>query len=184
MLLISGCDEYRIIKPENPPIVQAEASPLPLVIGLRNAYQPAMGSYDLVSSFVRRFTELNLFKAVFYPIRSDDKLDLTMDLTFKYSFEYDKGGQMKSFITGLFLYLPVLFLEYENHYKLSATLLISRGAQPIKTYQASTDIRVVTNLKPPWDKINKESIPALINDLVDQLVSQVQKDKVVYGGLQ
>src|SRR2546427_3754967 len=77
VLVMSGCSDFHVVKPDNPVVVQTETNPLPLTVGIRVANQRITGGFsDMGPSLASRLTNANLFKSVIYPVRPDDKMDI------------------------------------------------------------------------------------------------------------
>lgn len=184
-LLASGCSDFHVVKPDNPAIVQTETNPLPLNVGIRVMNQRLTGGFsDMGPPFAGRLANSNLFKSVLYPTRSDDKLDLAINSTFEGKFVADGALFPKAFVTGLFLFLPAPIVEYEHHYKAIATIQVTTpNGQQLKTYEASSDIPVTMKIHAPETEVQDQGVKAATNDLMDQLVSLLQKDKRFLSGL-
>ena len=101
--LLSGCSDFHVVKPDNPITIQAEASPLPVVAGIRVTNQRLMGGFsDMGPVFASHLTNSNLFQSVLYPVRTDDKLDLVIDFTSEGKFVADGALFPKAFLRGFF----------------------------------------------------------------------------------
>ena len=78
---LSGCSDFRVVKSDFgfPISEKSREAPLPLVVGIKVDGQTLSGGFgDMGPTFASRLTNSGLFKSVFYPVRSDDKLDLLM----------------------------------------------------------------------------------------------------------
>jgi len=184
-LMMSGCSDFHVVKPDNLVIVQTEANPLPLTVGIRVTDQRITGGFsDMGPALASRLTNANLFKSVLFPVRLDDKVDIVIEATFAGKFVADSTLFAKAIFTGLLLWLPAPFVEYEHHYKASATIrLTSPSAQQLKTYEASSDIPVAVKILAPPKEVEDQGIKAATSDLMDQLVGEMQKDKTYLAGL-
>ena len=131
-------------------------------------------------SLASRLTSANLFKAIVYPLRPDDKMDIVIVATFEGKFVADSALFVKAIFTGLLLWLPAPAVEYEHHYEASATIwLTSSSAQQLKTYKASSDIPVMMKIFAPPSEVETQGVKAATSDLMEQIVGQLQKDKAI-----
>lgn len=183
--LLSGCSDFHVVKPDNFLMLAAEVTPLPLVAGIRVIDQRLAGGFsDMGPTFASRLTSSNLFKSVLYPPRQDDKVDLMIDFSSEGKFAADGALFPKALFTGFLLWLPAPVIEYEHHYKASATVrLASQKGQQLKTYEASSDIPVLMKILAPATEVQDQGVKAATNDLMNQLVMQLQKDKAYLSGL-
>ena len=183
--LLSGCSDFHVVKPDNPTMIQAETTPLPLVAGIRVMNQRLTGGFsDMGPTFASHLTNSNLFKSVLYPVRSDDKLDLVIDFTGEGKLVVDGAMFPKAFITGLLLWLPAPIIEYEHHYKASATVrFASQNGQQIKNYEVSSNIPVRMKIRAPATEVQDQGVKAATDDLMDQIVIKLQRDKAYLSGL-
>jgi hypothetical protein len=177
-LLTSACSGYQVLRPAGLAL-QAEAMPLPLVIGLRPARLSPTGAFvDLAPTLAARLQALNLFRTVLYPVRADDKLDLILDCQADAAIVADPWLFEKSFLTGLLLFLPAPVLAYEHHFKFSATLALSTpDGRQLKTYTAESDIPAKTKFRSPMNEVEREGVKAAVSDLLDRLTAQLTADK-------
>jgi len=142
------------------------------------------GFSDMAPAFSSRLNDAKVFRAVYYPTRADDKLDVLMDATFEGSFVVDEYLFPKAFITGLLLFLPAPGVEYEHHYCASGRLRVSdRSGRQLKTYDARTDIPVRMKFLAPITEVEREGVITATNDLVDQLIEQLSKDEAFFSRL-
>lgn len=184
IVVLTGCSEFHVIKPENPSIVQIETTPLPLTVGVRIVNQRLTGGFsDMGPSFAGRLTNSNLFKTVLYPVRGDDKLDLVIAATFEGRFVPDGALFPKAFFTGFLLWLPAPLIEYEHHFKASGTLQVTtQDGQQLKSYEATSDIPVTMKIRASGIEVQNEGVKAATEDLIAQLISLLQKDKGFLNG--
>ncbi len=79
-------------------------------------------------------------------------------------------------MTGLLLFLPVL--EFEHHFKFSATLALSApDGRQLKTYTAASDIPAKTKFRSPMNEVERDGVKVAVSDLLDRLTAQLIADK-------
>jgi hypothetical protein len=95
---------------------------------------------NLVPGFADALRESGLAKQVYYPARPDDKVDHTMEAKFDVTFEPNMGSNMvKSFVTGLTLFLLEPAFWYDYDYSLKGEVGVYRGTLKTDAVRAETD---------------------------------------------
>lgn len=181
----SGCSSYHVVKSEfAAPSTKSSASPLPLVVGLKVTGQTLNGGFsDMGPAFSGRLTEAGLYKTVFYPVRTDDKIDLLIEAKFSGTFVADSGSFAKAFFTGFFMFLPSPFVEYEHHYKATGAVSFTQGGRQLKSYSAESDTVVAMEIGAPATEVQRKGVTAATNDLMDRLIAQLISDRAFFSGL-
>src|SRR5437879_13786406 len=90
IVLASGCASYEI----RPPVASIETpkapSVLPVAVGISKGPQKLTGGFpDVVPVFKDELERSGLFRTVYYPVRSDDKIDGSLNLTITTEFKMD-----------------------------------------------------------------------------------------------
>lgn len=184
-VVLSGCSDFHLVKPEPPIIVRADPAPLPLKVGVRQAVQQVPGGYgDFTPAFVQALTKANLFASILYPVRPDDQIDLVLETAFSGKFVVDDAQFPKAIFTGILLWLPAPFMEYEHHFQASGTVrATSVKGLPLRSYEAKSDIPVVMKILAPADEIENEGIKMTAADLLDRLALAMQQDRAYWMGV-
>lgn len=120
-----------------------------------HVYPPAG---NMVPGFAKDLENSGLFDTVYYPSRSDDKVEVTVDAKFDVIFNPNMGPNLvKSFITGLFLFLPEPLLWYDYDYNLNGKVDVYAGKTIAKTVEAQTTGEVKLKFLSLSEAVNKES---------------------------
>lgn len=185
LLVLVGCSDFHLVRPNPAITVRADPAPLPLRVGVRQAVQAVPGGYgDFTPAFVQALTKANLFASVLYPVRPDDQLDLVLETAFSGKFVADDAQFPKAIFTGILLWLPAPFVEYEHHFQASGTVrATSVKGLPLRSYEAKSDIPVVMKILAPADEIETEGIKATTADLLDRLAIAMQQDRAYWTGV-
>src|SRR5258707_7031421 len=103
IVVSSGCASYEIRPPaaliETPKALGA----LPFAVGISKGPQKLTGGFsDVVPVFKDDLERSGLFRTVYYPVRPDDKIDGSINLTIMTEFKMDPMWFPKAFFTGFF----------------------------------------------------------------------------------
>ena len=101
------------------------------------------GAGNLSDGFANAIEESGFAKKVFYPLRSDDKPDITLESQFSARTDLHSGANfIKSFFTGftLFLLEPVIWYDYD--FVVEGTVGVIRNGERIQTISARSDATI------------------------------------------
>jgi hypothetical protein len=144
LLLFSaaGCTGTQIMITPSPESLQTSASKNCGIAGVKE--RPADKVYGPAGYLVQGFADFldrsKLFDKVYYPLRPDDKVDLTLDSKFDVLFEPNMGGNLgKAFAIGITLFLlePAFWFDYD--YTLSGDVDIYKGDTKTSVAKATTN---------------------------------------------
>ncbi|GEM_PF-1777043 len=94
---------------------------------------------NLTPGFAAELERSGLFEDVYYPSRPDDKVDLVIDTKFNIFFDPNMGsGAVKSFLTGLTLFLLEPVFWYDFDYTFNGKVDLYEGKVLKKSYNAQT----------------------------------------------
>lgn len=94
---------------------------------------------NLTPGFAAELERSGLFTNVYYPSRPDDQVDLIIDSKFNIIFDPNMGsGMVKSFLTGLTLFLLEPVFWYDFDYEFVGKVDLYEGKVLKKTYDAQT----------------------------------------------
>jgi hypothetical protein len=129
---------------------------------------PAAG--NLVPDFANALEQSGLAEKVLYPIRPDDKPDITLDVKFDVVADLNRGGNAaKSIFIGLtfFLIEPILWLDYD--YSVTGQVDIIKGNARAQTLNP----KAYAEMSIKWLSI--DSLQNLEQDTLTKLKSSVYK---------
>ena len=185
LLIVLGCSGYQAEKSGVVlPAPLSGSDQLPLAVGLKITGQSLSGGFtDMGPIFASRLASTNLFKSIVFPVSTTDKSDLLIEANFSGKHVGDSATFAKGFFTGLFLFLPSPAVEYEDHYITTSVIVVTQGAQQVRSYSAGSDIAVKSKLMASDEDIQKEGIAAATKELMDRLIAQFHNDRTVFAGL-
>ena len=181
---ISGCG-YRVVKSDVAiPASARDASPLPLVVGVKVAGQSVSGGFtDMGPAFASRLVSVGLFKTVLNPVMSDDKPDLLIEVNLSGKHVGDSSSFAKGFFASILLFLPALAVEFEDHYISTAVVVITKSGQHLKSYSGGSDVLVESKLFASDTDIQRAGVAAATNGLMDRIIAQLYNDRPYFAGL-
>lgn len=177
-LFFTGCASYQI-KPTAASITIPQAgAPISAVVGISQVDQKLQGGFpDMTRSIKQGLDESKLFKEVYYPMRSTDKVDGQINLRLSSSFKMDGALFPKSFFTGFFFFLPAPLITYDHQYLAECRLELFKGDKLIKTYTANARVDMTHKLFAPAAEIEVQATDATVKLLSHNLVSQLIADR-------
>jgi hypothetical protein len=133
---------------------------------------------NLVPGFADALRESGLAKAVYYPSRPDDHVDYTLDAKFDVLFEPNMGSNMvKSFVTGLTLFLLEPAFWYDYDYRLKGEIGVYRG--PVKLTQMQSEAEAQMQMKflslGEVQRLEGETLSSAKKTLYRQLLTDLNK---------
>lgn len=134
-------------------------------------------------AFAARLASAGLFKTVLNPVKVDEKPDLLVEVNLSGKHVTDSSSFAKGFFTGIFLFFPAPAVEYEDRYMATATVTITKGGQPLKSYSAGADVVVESKLMAADADIQREGVAASTKSLMDRIVAQLYNDRPYFAGL-
>lgn len=176
-------------------LTRREGDPLPLIVGIKVISQDLKEGHfeDISPIFAAGLVTAGLFKDVLYPLRSMDKPDVIIEVSFKGWLERDKSYQQKMAILFgtsapyLILIQPLVgaAMNVEDHHKAEASVQIRKGEQVIKTYTGMSDVIARWNIyySTGSGEADGQGAMAATEHLVDQLVRQIASDRDFYSKL-
>ena len=146
VLLFAGCATS--VKPNVASIAIPKApAPIPVTVGISQVEQKLNGGFsDLALTVKKSLDECQLFKTIYYPVRSGDPLDGEIKLELSSKMKMDGAWFPKAFLTGFFMLLPSPFIEYHHRYQAECTLGVIKGGQTLKTYSVTSSVTATHKL--------------------------------------
>ena len=144
MLAGGGCSTTYSIRPDPKSITLPahRTTPLPIKVAVVRVEQ-VRG--DFAAELLKGFEEVGLFEAVYYPVRSNDPFDATMEITQKSSGSTSWGRVWEPSLNIVSLGLSRLFLRYAEECHIEASITLRRAAGTVHTF--STNATVVVKWK-------------------------------------
>lgn len=139
---LSACTGTQMMVTPSPESLQTSVSKSCGIAGLKE--RPADKVYGPAGSLVQGFADFldrsKLFEKVYYPLRPDDKVDLTLESKFDVLFNPNMGENMvKSFAVGITLFLLEPAFWYDYNYTLSGEVDIYKGGTKASAAKATTN---------------------------------------------
>jgi len=133
---------------------------------------------NMVPGFAKEIERSGLFEAVYYPTRPDDQVDLTIDCKFDVKFDPNMGSNLsKSFVTGLFLFLPEPLFWYDYNYHMNGKVDIYSGKTLDKSVEAQTTSGMSLKFLSLGEAVNLESetLTKSKSSLYKQLINKLSE---------
>ncbi|MEX1665423.1 hypothetical protein [Zhongshania arctica] len=150
-------------------------------LGLRNipgdkVYAPAG---NITESFGTELRTSRFAKNVYYPLRPDDKVDITLESKFDLEMDPHMGsGMIKAFITGFTFFILEPLFWYDYDYKIVGSVDVYKNGTLTKKVSAQTD--ATTSMK--WLSLSKgqtlegEALGKAKLSLFKQLMIEIDKE--------
>jgi hypothetical protein len=153
---MTGCTGTQL-KLSHEPTTQSFNQPF-TAVGVRDVPStktlPMVG--NLTEAFSNELRTSGFAKAVYYPLRPDDVVDIALDSQFNVEADTHSGSMFaKSFFTGFTLFLLEPFLWYDIDYKLSGNVNVMKEGKLVQQATATTDATISAK----WLSLSK--LPAL-----------------------
>ncbi|MCX5794587.1 MAG: hypothetical protein NTY77_03715 [Elusimicrobia bacterium] len=197
---LTGCAGLRY-QPEVPVLPRSAGEPVPLKVGLvvENT-NPQMDASGFAAMYVANQSQVDfgrlladgirgshLFEDVRYPMphtmESLQNADLVFNASFTRSFNADPAKGPKAFLTGFLLFLPVCFIEYDDHYGATGRVTVDdTHGKWVKEYSQTLDLTASWKLFSEG-RSYKEGPPTAASGLVAQLVQAMIADRTLFEKL-
>ena len=178
LAICSGCTSYEIRPPAASIATPKAPRTLPVTVGISKGPQKLTGGFpDVVPVFKDELERSGLFKTVYYPVRPDDKIDGSINLTITTEFKMDPTWFPKAFFSGFFMFIPVPFTWYNNQYRAESTLQLFHDDKPIKTYRSKQSAIASIQLMASPEKVESEGAESATKLLATDLIHQLLNDR-------
>jgi hypothetical protein len=177
---VTGCTGTQIkISPESSAVDQSFNSPYALV-GVKEvpAEKKLAVTGNLTEAFSNEIRSTGFAKEVYYPLRPNDKTDVTLDSQFNAEVDRHSGATFaKGFFTGftLFIFEPLIWYDFD--YTLAGNVDVIKDGKIIKRVNAKTDATVSVKWLSLSDlaKLQDEALIKAKKSLFQQLIHDMGK---------
>jgi hypothetical protein len=184
-LAVPGCSDYKVMAKSGivAPVSTNGTEPLPLAVGLKVSNQDLSEEFsDMGPALASRLAQAHLFKTIVGPASAGEKPDLMIEATFVGRHVKDRSAFSKSFLTGLYLFLPAPAVEFEDRYIADGSIIVTQGGRQVKSYYAGCFVVVKSKLMASHADIRREGVAAATEGLMDRIVAQLYADRAFFAG--
>ena len=177
-ILVAGCTGTQIkISPESSALEQSFNSSYGLV-GVRDvpAEKTLAVTGNLTEAFSNEIRSSGLAKEVYYPLRPNDKTDITLNSQFNADVDRHSGSHFATaFFTGFTFFIFEPFIWYDFDYTLAGNVDVIKDGQVIKRVNAKTDATVSVKWLSLSDlaKLQDEVLIKAKKSLFQQLIQDI-----------
>ena len=145
-LTLIGCTGTQVMIKPDPLTLPANSAQKYSAAGLRvktSEFPPYAAAGNLTDGFGSMLEDSGFAKKLYYPLRSEDKPDITLESQFSARADLHSGANFaKAFFTGftLFLLEPVIWFDYD--YIVEGNLTVTKNGERMQSINARSDATI------------------------------------------